>query len=73
MANIASAPLTINPAISYNMINLRPYNQPVATAITREYAPLSPADPSRWSNLQCHLCCHCNHGEFNVSTHNVST
>jgi hypothetical protein len=34
MENLARAPLTINPAVSYTMNNLRPYNQPVASAIT---------------------------------------
>lgn len=31
---IASAPGTISNSISYRLFNLRPYNQPVATAIT---------------------------------------
>jgi hypothetical protein len=31
---LAAAPSTIHNAIYYTMVNLRPYNQPVATAIT---------------------------------------
>ena len=34
MSAIAQAPTTISNSISYTLFNLRPYNQPVATAIT---------------------------------------
>jgi len=34
MAALAGAPSTVTNAIYYTLFNLRPYNQPVATALT---------------------------------------
>jgi hypothetical protein len=34
MTNLAQAPTTVSQPVSYTLFNLRPYNQPVAAAIT---------------------------------------